>query len=144
MEPNVNYTIEDALKQLKANLSEVARVYEWADLMGYEDPKRFSEKILRHYGVRPQKMMELVRLESIIQELRSQNNYSNLRIARMHSIPDEKTLNNFTNYHLGLSPTALRNKPKEEVSTLLEMRWRKILEDHGVQNSEGVSQLILC
>lgn len=129
--PNPN--VSKAIVALEANLSEVARVFEWARLMGYEDPKRFSERFLRHYGVRPQKVLELIRLESIIRDLRGAESHSSLRIARLHSMPDEKTLNNFTNYHTGYSPTRLRNISKEEVGMLLENLWSKIREEYAVE-----------
>lgn len=128
-------TIHNAVDELKSNLTDVARVFEWADLMGYEDPKRFSEKFLRHYGVRPQKIMELIRLESIIRFLRSEQQFSNFRIARMHSLPCEKTLNNFTNYHTGHSPTRLKNMPEEEVMKLLEDLWSTKIEEYHVVKS---------
>lgn len=123
--------MQNAVQQLRANLEEVARVSEWAVLMGYKNPKRFSEKFLRHYGVRPQKIMELVRLESIIRELRARIGGSHLRIAKMHSLPDEKTLNNFTNYHTGFSPTDLRNMTETEVESIMESLWSKIIEEYG-------------
>lgn len=127
-----NSTMDHAIKKLKNNLSDVARVFEWADLMGYENPKRFSEIFLRHHGVRPQKIMELVRLESIIRDLRNKRSYTNLKIARMHSLPNEKTLNNFTNYHSGHSPTTLRGMPSDEVDLLMEKLWKKIMDEYGV------------
>lgn len=134
-----NEKLNNAIDELKANLTDVARVFEWADLMGYEDPKRFSEKFLRHFGVRPQKIMELVRLESIIRYLRSDENCSNFKIARLHSLPCEKTLNNFTNYHTGHSPTTLRKKSEEEISRLMEELWRKVMEEYAV----GMSGIVL-
>ena len=130
-----NQTLHNAVEELMANLTEVARVFEWADLMGYEDPKRFSEKFLRYYGVRPQKIMELVRLESIIRYLRSAEGYSNYKVARLHSLPCEKTLNNFTNYHAGYSPTALKHKSREEVDSLMEELWSKVMEEYAVGKS---------
>jgi len=130
-----NQTLHNAVEELMANLTEVARVFEWADLMGYEDPKRFSEKFLRYYGVRPQKIMELVRLESIIRYLRSTEGYSNYKVARLHSLPCEKTLNNFTNYHAGYSPTALKHKSREEVDSLMEELWSKVMEEYAVGKS---------
>ena len=126
------HPIKNALPELKANLTEVARVFEWASLMGYEDPKKFSETFLRYYGVRPQKIMELVRLKSIIRYLRKSEKPSNLRIARMHSLPCEKTLNNFTNYHAGHSPTRLREMDDREIQRLTENLWNRVLEEYGV------------
>lgn len=131
--------IHHAVSELKSNLTEVARVFEWADLMGYEDPKRFSEKFLRHYGVRPQKIMELVRLESIIRYLRSSEDYSNIKIARLHSLPCEKTLNNFTNYHADYSPTDLKNMPQETIDRLMENLWNVIREEYAVGKTWIVS-----
>lgn len=123
--------IEEAIRYLKANLKHVGRVYEWADLMGYQNPKNFSEKFLQHYGVRPQKIMELIRLESIIKDLRGASRYSNKRIAHKHSLPDGKTLNNFTNYHAGHSPTALKRMPEQQVSELIVTLWDETLEEAG-------------
>lgn len=125
-------TLENALPQLKSNLTDVARVFEWARLMGFEDPKEFSEKFLRHYGVRPQKIMELVRLESIVRYLRSEEEHSNLKVARLHSLPCEKTLNNFTNYHTGYSPTDIKNMSANEVEELLENMWSNLMEEYAV------------
>lgn len=130
-----NQKLHNAVEELRANLTDVARVFEWADLMGYEDPKRFSEKFLRHFGVRPQKIMELIRLESIIRSLRSEEDYSNYKIARMHSLPCEKTLNNFTNYHTGYSPTALKMKSSKEIGDLMEDLWSKVMKEYAVGKS---------
>ncbi len=127
-----NNTMYNAVEELKANLVDVARVFEWASLMGFEDPKKFSEKFLRCYGLRPQKVMELVRLESIIKYLRSPKSSSNLRIARLHSLPCEKSLNNFTNYHTGYSPTDIKQKSDEEIRKMVENLWSKTMEEYGV------------
>lgn len=124
--------MKKAVRELKENLQEIGRVGEWAGLMGYQNPKIFSEKILRYYGVRPQKIMEIVRLESIIRQLRAEDGYSNIRIAKMHSLPDEKTLNNFTNYHTGFSPTDLKKMTDKEIKELVEELWNKIMEEYGV------------
>ena len=125
--------MDHAIHTLRSNLDEVARVFEWASEMGYDDPKRFSESFLKHYGVRPQKVIELIRLESIIRELRSDKGQANIKIARKHSIPCEKTLNNFTNYHTGKSPTQLKEMNNEDVHELLENLWGKIMEEYGVR-----------
>jgi len=129
-----NKTITLAVTELKDNLPEVARVNEWAELMGYDNPRTFSDTFLRHFGVRPQKIMELVRLESIIRHLRSRHTTRNLLIARRHSIPDEKTLNNFTNYHLGYSPTAIKNMAESEIREIMEQRWTSLVEEYGLNH----------
>jgi len=127
-------TIKEAVPKLKANLPKVARVNEWAELMGYDNPRTFSDTFLRHFGVRPQKIMELVRLESIIRHLRSRHSARNLLIARRHSIPDEKTLNNFTNYHLGYSPTDIKNMTESEIRKIMEQHWTNLVEEYGLNH----------
>ena len=132
-----NKTITLAVTELKDNLSEVARVVEWAELMGYDNPRTFSDIFLRHYGIRPQKIMELVRLESIIRHLRSRRTTRNLLIARRHSIPDEKSLYNFTNYHLGYSPTNIRNMTDSEVRELMRQLWNSLVEEYGLNHFDN-------
>jgi len=133
--------MQHALPELRRNLMDVARVFEWADLMGYRDPKKFSERFLRHYGVRPQKIMELVRLESIVRQLRNEEQLPNLVIARRHSLPCEKTLNNFTNYHTGHSPTQLKTMEDGEVRLLFDRLWSRIsIENRAGKRWNGTSK----
>lgn len=111
--------ISRAVDLLEVNLKQVARVTEWAELMGYKNPKYFSRTFLRHHEMRPQKVLELIRLKSIIIQLRK-NNTSNFRIAKRHGIPDEIALNKFTNYHMGCSPTALKKMPEKQLQKEME------------------------
>jgi hypothetical protein len=55
--------------------------------------------------------------------LREENNLSNHEIARKHSLPDEKALNKFTNYHLRCSPT--------EIKTISDVILKKRFENFG-------------
>lgn len=111
--------IDQSLSVLRANLSETARVSEWANLMGYSCPKRFARIFLRHYLARPQKIMESVRLKSITRQLR-EGKWSNFEVARAHGISDEIALNKFVNYHLGCSPTDLKRLSSNELSEVLQ------------------------
>ena len=52
--------ITRAVDLLEANLMDVARVTEWANLMGYKNPKKFSRRFLRHYTVRRKSDNELL------------------------------------------------------------------------------------
>lgn len=99
--------ISHAVAVLETNLSEIARVVEWAELMGYDCPKKFARKFLRYYQIRPQKMLEYIRLKSVLKQLR-EGRYTNFEIARNHGIPDEIALNKFVNYHIGCSPRKLK------------------------------------
>jgi len=67
--------IELAVKELEENLDTVARITEWAELMGYKRSKLFSRHFLKHYGIRPEKMLVNIRLRSITIKLqRGQKN----------------------------------------------------------------------
>lgn len=114
-----NVCISRAIDLLEENLKQVARVTEWAELMGYKNPKYFSRKFLRHHKIRPQKVLELTRLKSITIQLRK-NNTSNFQIAILHGIPDEIALNKFTNYHLGCSPTNIKRMPEKQLDKKME------------------------
>jgi methylphosphotriester-DNA--protein-cysteine methyltransferase len=117
---NVQSThISESIDVLNDHLIQVAQVGEWADLMGYQNPKKFSRKFLRYYEVRPCKMLVMVRLKSIYQHLKKAE-YSNFQIARHHSLPDEKALNKFVNYHLGCCPRQLKRMPENQFKEELE------------------------
>lgn len=120
-----NQQISNAINELKANLSQTARVVEWAELMGYKCPKKFAQRFLRHYSVRPIKMLEYIRLKSIINQLRD-TKYSNFDIARQHGIPDEIALNKFVNYHLGCSPSDLKRMPHKNLRKKLQKKVEKL------------------
>ena len=121
--------IDRSVALLRANLSNTARVSEWADLMGYNCPKRFARMFLRHYSARPQKILESVRIKSITNQLRD-GKWSNFQIARAHSISDEIALNKFINYHLGCSPTDLKRLSSNELVEV--MRAVEIEAKNGV------------
>jgi transcriptional regulator GlxA family with amidase domain len=111
--------ISASIKKLEANLSQTARVEEWAELMGYKCPKKFARKFLRYYSVRPIKMLEFIRLRSIACQLR-QGLYSNFEIARNHGIPDEIALNKFVNYHLECSPSMVKRLSENQLEEKLK------------------------
>lgn len=114
--------ISESIETLNANLRQVAQVGEWADLMGYQNPKKFSRRFLRHYAVRPCRMLIATRLKSIYKQIQT-DNYSNFEIARHHSLPDEKALNKFVNYHLGCCPSQLE--------AMTEHLFKKKMEKFG-------------
>ena len=114
-----NYQISKAIEQLQANMAQVASVSEWAELMGYDHPKKFARTFLRHYQVRPKRMLGYVKLKSITHQLRN-GSRSNFAIARLHGIPDEIVLNKFVKYHIGCSPTEIKRMSDDELNQVLE------------------------
>jgi transcriptional regulator GlxA family with amidase domain len=117
--------ISNAIEELKANLSNTSRVEDWAELMGYNCPKKFARRFLRYYSVRPIIMLEYIRLGSITSQLRK-SSLSNFEIARQHGIPDEIALNKFINYHIGCSPTEIKRMSDEQFRVRIEKFGSKI------------------
>lgn len=117
--------ISNSVEVLKDNLGKIARVSEWADMMGYDCPKKFARKFLRHYYKRPQTTLKNLRLKCILNDLR-ENRMSNFEIARKYGIPDEIALNKFINYHLDCSPTDIKKMPDQEFSVTLEKFGSKV------------------
>jgi methylphosphotriester-DNA--protein-cysteine methyltransferase len=117
--------ISESIETLNVNLRQVAQVGEWANLMGYQNAKKFSRRFLRHYAVRPCRMLVAIRLKSIFKDLQT-GNYSNFEIARRHSLPDEKALNKFVNYHLGCCPSELESMTEPLFKEKMEKFGSKI------------------
>lgn len=118
--------IQDAVKELKINLDKVARVYEWAELMGYKNSKLFSSHFLKHYRCLPSGVLKQVRLLSIITMLQSDK--SCREVAWEHSLPHEKALNNYTNYHLGISPRGIKSLPPNKLEEIVKKLKSKHME----------------
>lgn len=117
--------IESAVEELKSNLDTVARVYEWSELMRYEEVKLFSRHFLRHFRCRPIKVLTEIRIQSIIKMLTNTNKPC-FEIAWKHSMTDEKSLNNYLNRHLGLSPSIVRELSFAEIRKTLKSRGVKV------------------
>jgi methylphosphotriester-DNA--protein-cysteine methyltransferase len=121
----VKRDISESVEVLRSNLNQAARVSEWAELMGYNCPKKFARQFLRHYYERPQSYLTYIRLKSIVEDLRN-GHQSNFRIAIEHGIPDEIALNKFVNYHMGCSPTCVKNMSDNEMRVKLENFGSKV------------------
>lgn len=117
-------SIEDAIEELRTNLGTVARVSEWAVLMGYKNPKLFSRHFLRHFRRRPSEVLKKVRIKSIIIELR-RNGEDCLQTAWKHSIPDEKALYNYVKRHMDCSPTEVKGMDEKELENLINEKFRE-------------------
>ncbi len=120
--------ISTAIERLEPNLSRIARVSEWSTLMGYDNPQKFAYQFLRHFRVRPLKVLDYKRLKSIVRQLRSDRKYTNLEIAHAHSLPDEKALNNFIKYHLNYPPSHIRKMADKELQERFKKFGNKIPE----------------
>jgi transcriptional regulator GlxA family with amidase domain len=119
------YDISMSVEVLKRNIEKTARVAEWAQLMGYDCPRKFARKFLRYYAIRPQTYLKYVRLKQISRELRSSKK-SNFEVARKYGISDEIALNKFINYHLNCSPTEVKCMPQNQLEEIVEKFGSKV------------------
>lgn len=130
-----NRQISNSIEKLEGNLSQTSRVEDWAELMGYNCPKKFARIFLRYYSVRPIKMLEYIRLKSITNQLRKGSD-SNFEVARQHGIPDEIALNKFINYHIGCSPSVIKKMPGKQLEQKFEKFENKIPQKIPRENFE--------
>lgn len=119
------HDISMSVEVLKRNIEKTARVAEWAQLMGYDCPRKFARKFLRYYAIRPQTYLKYVRLKQISRELRSSKK-SNFEVARKYGISDEIALNKFINYHLNCSPTEVKCMPQNQLEEIVEKFGSKV------------------
>lgn len=113
-------TIAIAIRELEDNLSKIGRVNEWAEHLGFDNSKKFSRYFLRYFKIRPQKVIDYIRLKNVVKMLRHDQELTNCEIARLVSIPNEKSLYNFINYHLGCSPTKIKLLSERSLKNLFE------------------------
>jgi|GEM_PF-725967 len=111
-------SIADAIRELKAHLDTVARVYEWAEQMRYEKARTFRRHFIRHFHRTPSDVLTEVRVRSLVRALRA-NHQDLLEVAFDHSLFNWHALNNFTNRHLGCPPTRIREMSDKEIRALL-------------------------
>lgn len=111
--------IADAIKELKAHLDTLARVYEWGEHMEYENVRTFRRHFIRHFHRTPSDVLTEVRVRSLVRTLRA-NNQDVLEAAFDHSLFSWHDLNNFTNRHLGCSPTRIKEMSDKEIQALLK------------------------
>lgn len=120
--------MEQALQIARENLKEVRTVTEWAERMGYDDPKRFSREFRNHFGERPLRIQNLLKLIRAIELLTTTDKtVYEIGVCEL-DIGDEKKFCKFMRYHIGNSPRKIRAKKNGEVDRLIEKLRSKIRE----------------
>lgn len=120
--------MEQALQIARANLKEIRTVTEWAERMGYNNPKRFSSEFRDHFGERPMKILNILSSIKAI-ELLTTTDKTVYEIGYFElGIGDEKPFCQFMKYHVGYSPRKIRAIKNGEVGKLMEKLRSKIRE----------------
>ena len=120
--------MEKSLQTAEEFLMEIGTVTEWAEKMGYDNPKKFSIHFREYFGQRPLKVLNTLRLIKAI-ELLASTDQTVFEIGHYElNIGDEKRLYQFVKYHICYSPREIRDMNKREVSNLIEILGSKIRE----------------
>jgi AraC-like DNA-binding protein len=114
--------IENSKEALRNKIRDIRTVCEWAEEMGYEDPKYFARVFRSKYGVGPKEALVKIRInrwiECILQDP-EQKNYSS---AREVGLKDEVALNKYLKQYTGKTPTQLK---KEIIKGVLTVdKWK--------------------
>ena len=95
---------------LEQNIQHVRSVNEWALMMGFRNPKTFSRLFRNHYGIRPKKLMDELRLDAIKRAFLTMEDDKYYCIALEVGLEDEQALYKFVKNHLGINPTQLKEQ----------------------------------
>jgi AraC-like DNA-binding protein len=112
MKRKAEVPIDHCVQILKGNIKSIDRVGEWSEICGYNDVKKFSRLFRNHFGIRPKKLMNRIKLEIAI-NLLSEGKSSNYEIARDIGKKDEKVLYTFFKQQTG-KPPEIYKRIKEE------------------------------
>ena len=112
--------MESALQIARENLKKIRMVTEWATVMGYDCPKKFARKFKNHFGERPLKVLNLLKLIKAIQLLRATDKKVYEIGCCELCIGDEKRFYQFIKYHTDYSPREIRDMADTEVIKIVE------------------------
>ncbi len=102
--------IQDALVKLIFHLKEIHTVQEWAECVGFESGKIFSEQFLKHFGQRPLRILVHIKLIYILELISIEPEISGYEIAYKTGLKDEKALYDFLSRHAQITISELRIK----------------------------------
>lgn len=100
--------MEQALQVAQKNLKEIRTVTEWAEEMGYENPKTFSRKFRNYFGRRPKSKLIKIRVDEFVKLSKRNPNVGCYVIALNLGFKDEIALSKFIKRHTGASPNNWR------------------------------------
>ncbi|MEX0724483.1 MAG: helix-turn-helix domain-containing protein [Gracilimonas sp.] len=101
--------MEQALRVAREKLKEIRTVTEWAEKMGYECPKYYSNRFKRQYGLSPKPKLVVLRIEKFQKLIKEKPELSCYEIALQLGLEDEKVLNKYIKTHTGKAPREWRN-----------------------------------
>jgi AraC-like DNA-binding protein len=123
MSGNNRIPIEEAVDVLKTNLDTIASVTEWAIRMGYGNSKTFRRHFKREFRSNPGRILTDIRLTAIVIDIHKNHSTCD-EIAWKYCLPDGKGVSNLIKYHLGCTPSDIRELPPNQIDMKLQ-NWRR-------------------
>ncbi|TYP93624.1 AraC-type DNA-binding protein [Fodinibius salinus] len=120
-------SIGEALSILQDEVCHIITVQYWAQAVGYECSKKFSNVFRNEFGKRPQPVLISFRTRKAIALVRK-SNLSNYEIAQKLKLRNEKGLYQFVKEQTGHSPTAIQNMVASDYQRLQKRLCNKISE----------------
>lgn len=104
------------------NMHEIRTLAEWAQRMGYRDPKYFGFKYRKYYGQNGKLAMVFMRLNQAKKLLLRDAHLKHYEIAQMIGLKDEVSLYKYFMRHAGKSPSAFKDMPPVKIEYIDQVR----------------------
>lgn len=102
--------INHSKETLKKKIRDIRTVSEWAEEMGYSDPKYFARVFRSKYGMGPKEALVRIRINSWIECIHKFPGEKNYCTAREIGLKDEVALNKYLKQYTGKTPTQLKRE----------------------------------
>jgi AraC-like DNA-binding protein len=99
--------LEEALKK---KIRDIRTVSEWAEEMGYSNPKYFARVFRSQYGMGPKEALVRIRINSWIDCILKNPDEKNYCTAREIGLNDEVALNKYIKQYTGKTPTQMKRE----------------------------------
>ena len=104
------YDIENAIPLLEKNISNIRTVCEWAESMGFSDPKYFARVFRGAFGIGPKQILVQVRIKNWVDCVSKNPELKNYCTAQEIGLKDEVALNKYLKKYTGKTPTQLKRE----------------------------------
>lgn len=102
--------IDMSLIILKNDIQKIRTVSEWAEAMGYANPKYFARIFRREFGLGAKEALVKVRVNCWLDCIARDPEQKNYCTAQLVGLKDEVALNKYIKKYTGKTPTQLKRK----------------------------------
>ena len=102
--------IENSKRVLRKKIRDIRTVSEWAEEMGFSDPKYFARVFRAKQGIGAKKTLVKIRINTWINCISKNPDQKNYCTAREIGLKDEVALNKYIKQYTGKTPTQLKRE----------------------------------